>query len=95
MPCAATDLLAEVLEENGTIRPDHLSERLRINKVQLATAIGLPKGAVTKRDRLHAPKTQARLRDVIEILNLIRGWAGSNEAALVWYRSAPLPSFGT
>jgi hypothetical protein len=81
MASTATDLLVDVFEADGTVRPDRLSERLHINKVQLATAVGLSKDAVTKHNRLHAPKTQARLRDVIEILNRIQGWAGSKEAA--------------
>jgi uncharacterized protein (DUF2384 family) len=88
------DFLTEVFAEDGTIRPDRLAERLRINKAQLATAVGLSKDAVTRRDRLQAPKTQARLRDVIEILARVRVWAGRTEAAFAWYRSAPLPSFG-
>jgi hypothetical protein len=94
MADALMDFLTDVFEEDGTIRPDRLADRLHITKVQLATAVGLSKEAVIKHDRLHAPKTQARLRDVIEILNRIRGWAGSNQAAFVWYRSAPLSSFG-
>lgn len=32
--------------------------------------------------------------DVVEILKLVEGWAGSQQAALVWFRSSPLPSFG-
>ena len=94
MASAAMDFLAEVFEANGTVHPDRLSERLQINKLQLAVATGLSKDAVTRHNRLHAPKTQARLRDVIEILNRVHAWAGSNEAAFAWYRSAPLPSFG-
>ncbi|TCZ55242.1 antitoxin Xre/MbcA/ParS toxin-binding domain-containing protein [Roseicella aquatilis] len=94
MASAALDLLSEVFAEDGAIHPDRLSDRLRVTRLQLAAAIGLSKDAVTKTSRLHAPKTQARLRDVIEILNRVRGWAGSDEAAFAWYRSSPLPSFG-
>jgi hypothetical protein len=94
MASAALDLLSEVFAENGTIHPDRLSDRLRIIRLQLAAAIGLSKDAITKQSRLQAPKTQARLRDAFEILNRVRGWAGSDEAAFAWYRSAPLPSFG-
>ena len=42
-----------------------------------------------------APATQARLRDVIEILGRVRPWAGgSPQQAFAWYRSQPLPSLG-
>ncbi|NOG73446.1 antitoxin Xre/MbcA/ParS toxin-binding domain-containing protein [Roseicella sp. DB1501] len=94
MASAALDLLSEVFEPDGTVQPDRLSGRLRVTRLQLAAALGLSKDAVTKQSRLQAPKTQARLRDAIEILNRIRPWAGSDEAAFAWYRSAPLPSFG-
>src|SRR4051812_332352 len=94
MASAAMDLLPEVFEENGTIHLDRLSARLRVTRAQLAGAAGLSKDARSKQSRLQAPKTQARLRDVIEILNRVRGWTGSTEAAFAWYRSAPLPSFG-
>ena len=94
MASDSMDFLTTVFGADGTIEPDRLSERLHINKAQLATAVGLSKDAVTKRSRLHAPRPQARLRDVLEILNRVEGWAGSREAAFAWYRSAPLPSFG-
>jgi len=94
MDTPATDFLMGVIGEDGTVLPDRLAERLNISKTQLATAIGLPKDAVTRQSRLHAPETQARLRDIVEILNMVQGWAGSKEAAFAWYRSAPLPSFG-
>jgi hypothetical protein len=29
-----------------------------------------------------------------EILASVQGWAGSREAALAWYQSTPIPSFG-
>ena len=44
--------------------------------------------------RAGAPATQSRLRDMAEVLNRIRGWAGSPEAAFAWYRSQPIPAFG-
>jgi len=60
----------------------------------LAAAAGLSKDAVSKAARLGAPATQSRLRDMAEVLNRIRGWAGSPEAAFAWYRSQPIPAFG-
>jgi Protein of unknown function (DUF2384) len=91
---ANPDFFVEVFEADGTIQPGLLSDRLHINKVQLASALGLSIDAVTKQNRLHTPKTQARLREAVEILTGVRGWMSSNEAAFAWYRSAPIPSFG-
>ena len=47
-----------------------------------------------KTARATSPATQARLRDVVEILNRVQGWAGSPAQALAWYRSQPLSGFG-
>ena len=91
---AAGDFLADVLGQDGRVRTDLFSSRLRITKLQLAMAAGLSKDAVSKSARAGAPATQSRLRDVAEVLNRIRSWAGSPEAAFAWYRSQPLSGFG-
>jgi hypothetical protein len=31
---------------------------------------------------------------MVEIINRIRGWAGTPEVAFAWYRSQPIPAFG-
>ncbi len=90
----AGDFLADVLGQDGRVRTDLFSSRLRITKLQLAAAAGLSRDAVSKAARLGAPATQSRLRDVAEVLNRIRSWAGSPEAAFAWYRSQPIPAFG-
>jgi hypothetical protein len=38
--------------------------------------------------------TRARRRDILEILNHVRPWAGSRHHAVAWFRSRKLPSFG-
>lgn len=55
--------------------------------------LDLPRDAVSKSARLGRPATQARLRDMVEILNRVRPWAGSAQQAFTCYRSQPLPSF--
>ena len=67
---------------------------MRISRLQLAISVGLSEDAVIEPNLLRTQKTQTRLRDVIEILSRVQGWAGSTEAAFAWYRSARLPSFG-
>lgn len=90
----AGDFLDDVLGQDGQVQTELFSSRLRITKLQLAAAAGLSKDAVSKAARLGAPATQSRLRDMAEVLNRIRGWAGSPEAAFAWYRSQPIPAFG-
>ena len=86
--------LDEVISREGLVEPDRLSAMLRITKGELAAASGLSRDAVSKTRRLHAPATQARLREVAEIVNRILPWCGSVQQAFAWYRSQPIPSFG-
>ena len=78
----------------GLIDVDGLTARLQITKPVLAAAAGIAKESVSRKDRLKQPKTQAELRDFLEILNRIEDWAGGIDRAFAWYRSEPLPSFG-
>ena len=86
--------LQDTAAESGLIAADRLSDILHITRAELAVAAGLSRDAVSKRARVGAPATQARLRDLLEILNRVRLWAGSPQQAFAWYRSQPLPSFG-
>ncbi len=86
--------LADVIGVDGLVAPDGLSGELRITKSELALAAGLSRDAVSKTARLKTRPTQARLRDVAEIINRVLPWAGSAPQAFAWYRSQPLPSFG-
>jgi hypothetical protein len=93
---AATEhaFLDEVMDPDGFIATERLTDTLRINKTQLATAFGLSRDAVSKSARWRARATQTRLRDVAEIINRVLPWTGSVPQAFAWYRAQPLPSFG-
>ena len=80
--------------EGGLIAPDRLSALLHITRGELAAALGLSRDAVAKASRARAHATQARMRDMVEILTRVRPWAGSAQQAFAWYRAQPLPSFG-
>ena len=86
--------LTDTFAEDGLVGADRLSAVLNITRAELAVALGLSRDAVAKTARVRSPATQARLRDVIEIVNRVQGWAGSPGQAFAWYRSQPLPSFG-
>lgn len=90
---ASAAFLSEVTGEKG-VSPDRLSAALHITKSELALAAGLSRDAVSKAARSGSMVTQARLREVSEIINRVIPWAGSELAAYAWYRSQPLPSFG-
>jgi hypothetical protein len=86
--------LDETSADTGLIAADRLSNLLRITRGELATALGLSRDAISKSTRVGSPTTQARLRDMVEIINRVRVWAGTPQQAFAWYRSQPLPSFG-
>lgn len=87
-------LISETANADGLIAADRLSSVLRITRAELASTLGLSRDSVVKAARVVAPGTQSRLRDIVEILNRVRPWAGSPQQAFAWYRSQPLPSFG-
>ncbi len=37
---------------------------------------------------------QNRLREMLEIVDRISGWAGGRDQAMSWYRAQPIPAFG-
>lgn len=84
----------DVFHRDGLVAADGLSRELHITKGELAIASGLSRDAVSKPIRLKARATQARLRDIVEIINRVLPWAGSPQQAFAWYRAQPLPSFG-
>jgi hypothetical protein len=86
--------LDEASADSGLIAADRLSDLLHITRAELATAVGLSRDSVSKSTRVGSPATQARLRDVVEIINRVRSWAGTPQQAFAWYRSQPLHSFG-
>jgi len=88
------DFLAEAMTPEGYVAIDRLTVELRVTKVELAAAFGLSRDAVSKAARARSRATQARLRDVVEIINRVLPWAGSVSQAFAWYRAQPLPSFG-
>jgi hypothetical protein len=90
---ASAAFLSEVCGEQG-VSIDRLSAVLHITKSELAHAAGLSRDAVSKAARRNSVVTQARLREMSEIINRVIPWAGSELAAYAWYRSQPLPSFG-
>jgi hypothetical protein len=94
MSRAERSFLADVVDRDGSIRPDRLCKDLRISKIQLAFASGLSRDAVSKTVRLKAPATQARLHDMVQIITRVMPWAGSVPQAFAWYRAQPLPAFG-
>jgi uncharacterized protein (DUF2384 family) len=76
------------------IDPDRMAGLVQTTKSELARSLGVSRESLSRRDRVAARATQARMRQVTEILNRVEPWAGSPLAAYAWYRAQGLPGFG-
>jgi uncharacterized protein (DUF2384 family) len=88
------DAATNLHDDRGMIAIDALAERLHLTRQQFAETAGISRDTIYKPARLASPKTQGRLREVAEILDRVRDWAGGDLAALAWYRSRPIPALG-
>ena len=74
--------------------PDRVARGLRTTKSEIAGTLGLATDALSRASRVGAPKTQMRLRQMLEILRRVEAEVGSDLVAYAWFRSEPLPGFG-
>lgn len=87
------NLATRYMDKSGVINVGRLAEALFITRDQLAVTAGLATTTLRKADRSRTARPQARLREMLEILARIEGWAGGQAQALAWYRSQPIPAF--
>lgn len=80
------------IDKSGIVNVDQVADTFRMTKSQLAETAGLGVATISKAERRTAPKTQARVREVLEILSRIRDWAGGEAQAMAWYRAQPIPA---
>jgi uncharacterized protein (DUF2384 family) len=80
------------IDKSGTVNVEQVAATFRMTKSQLAETAGLGVATISKVERRTAPKTQARVREVLEILSRIRDWAGGEAQAMAWYRAQPIPA---
>lgn len=86
--------LGSLMNERGAVRVDDVAEAFSMSKAQLAETAGLAREVFQKASRRDGPKAQSRVREMLEIINLVQGWAGSPAQAMAWYRAEPIPAFG-
>ena len=78
----------------NALSPTRIAKKLRTSKTEIATTLGLGKGAFSKKEQIKTASTQTRLREMLEILRRVEPQAGSVLAAYAWFREAPLPGYG-
>ena len=85
-------LVSKYADKRGVIDVGRVASGLLMSIPQLAKTAGLATTTVVKRDRSKSVRAQARLREMLEILNRVDVWAGGETQALAWYRSQPIPA---
>ncbi|HEX3677353.1 MAG TPA: MbcA/ParS/Xre antitoxin family protein [Sphingomicrobium sp.] len=89
---AGSGFVRHFIDQGGVVDVDRVADRFRMTKGQLAETVGLGAAAIGKAERKTAPRTQSRVREMLEIVARIRDWAGGETQAMAWYRSQPIPA---
>ena len=87
-------MLFQDFVDDQVFSPALIAGSLRTTKAEMARTLGLGQDAFSREARVRSPKTQTRLRQMLEILNRIEAQMGSLLAAYAWFRAEPLPGFG-
>lgn len=94
MAAQAGPLILSYMDPAGRIAAELVADGFGMSKSQLAETAGLARETLYRAERIGAPKSQGRLREMLEIISLVADWAGGKEQAMAWYRAQPLPAFG-
>ncbi len=86
--------IASLMDEHGAVKVDDVADAFSMSKAQLAETAGLAREVFQKSSRRDGPKAQSRVREMLEIISLVQGWAGGPAQAMAWYRAEPIPAFG-
>jgi hypothetical protein len=87
-------LVANLLDPAGVLAVERVADTFGMSKFQLAETVGLKRETFYKASRARAPKTQARMREMLEIISRVVAWAGGKDQAMAWYRAQPIPELG-
>jgi uncharacterized protein (DUF2384 family) len=82
------------IDANGIVVVDDVARWFGMSKGQLAATVGVRPETLQRAKRVAAPKTQSRVKEMLEIVGRITDWAGGKDQAMAWYRAEPLPAFG-
>ena len=86
--------IANLMDARGAVNVGDVADAFSMSKAQLAETAGLSRDVFQKASRRDGPKAQSRVREMLEIINLVQGWAGGSAQAMAWYRAEPIPAFG-
>ena len=89
-PARDVPTVVDFMAADGRLDFDQVTAGFNLTRSQLAEAAGLASDTLQKSARRDAPKTQARVTEVLEILSRLETWAGGRGQALAWYRAQPI-----
>lgn len=94
LPPVGRSLILTFMDRSGAIAVEQVADSFGMSKTQLAETVGLGRETLYKAARNRTPKTQARIKEMLEIISRVTEWAGGKEQAMAWYRAQPIPAFG-
>jgi uncharacterized protein (DUF2384 family) len=89
---AGSPFIAGFMDKSGIVDVERVANAFRMTKGQLAETAGLGVATISKSERRSAPRAQARVTEMLEIISRVRDWAGGEAQAMAWYRSQPIPA---
>lgn len=86
--------IAALADDQGLFDPARIAKPLRTTVAELAESLGLGLDAVQRKERVGSVKVQTRLREFVELLNIMEPRMGGPLMAYAWLRSEPLSGYG-
>lgn len=74
--------------------PKTWSASLNTTVEHIARFIDVPLQSLQRQERLQQPRVQSRLQEVHALLQRVRPWFSSDQAAWAWFIGEPLTAFG-
>jgi uncharacterized protein (DUF2384 family) len=87
-------LVAQFIDDTGLVVVNDVADWFGMSKGQLAETVGIRPETLQRVSRVGAPKTQSRVKEMLEIIGRVADWAGGKDQAMAWYRAEPIPAFG-
>lgn len=87
-------LVGRFMGPKGLLAVGDVAKWFGMSRGQLAQTIGVKPETLQRARRAIAPKTQGRVKEMLEIVGRVTAWAGGKDQALAWYRAEPIPAFG-
>ncbi len=82
------------ISENGIEDPKEWAEAFCTTVDYIAQFVNLPPASLKQRDRFKSADVQNRFVEIHRLLNDVRPWFNSDQAAWAWFISEPLKDFG-